>query len=537
MKIKAVVLITEISMKKGFISATILACISLGLTSCVFFFDNSDPGSNFSYNTPEYTSVYTSSNMNKDYLASTIGQIHLPSTGDSRILVIPVQFTDDEFTTYELETLNNSFFGSSEDTGWESVSSYYRKSSSDQLKIQGRVIDPVNVKMTSTEFELEAKKYTGTGNFTDTLLTDILKFLADSKSFDFSEFDSNNDQVIDSVWMVYSCSYDSNSDLYWAYTTWAVDTEPINGYYANPYSWASIEFLYEGNYHQGNTNLTDKGDAHTFIHETGHLLGLDDYYSYDNDNTTNFDTPVGGVDMMDFNIGDHCSFSKYLLGWVDPIVITKEYLEEKNNEIKLTSFNETNQFLLIPPYENGEIKYNDTVLDEYLLVEFYTPTGLNEHDSTFKYTNGLKSYTKPGVLVYHVNASVGRIYVRSFLGVVSWDGYVYDKLPPLSSLSSSEGYYYIFSNTRSYSYYQMDDSKSHFYRGRLLSLLSSHGRKIEGNKTGYANDVCLYESGDKFMLDGGVYEDFIFDDGTVPQFGFEVKSTSNDSCVLRFNSL
>lgn len=520
--------------RKAIISAIVLSFISLGLTSCVFFSDNSNPGRNFAYDTPQYSASYTSANMNKDYLASTIGQTYLPSTGDSRILVIPVQFSEDEFTEYELETLNNSFFGSSEQTGWESVSSFYEKSSFGKLQIQGQVISPISVNMSSSQFETQASNYDG--NYTDLLLAEIMSELALNDSIDFSDFDSNNDRVIDSVWMVYSCSYDSDSDIYWAYTTWSLNNTSINGYYVNPYSWASIDFLYEGNYHHGNKEVVDKGDAHTFIHETGHLLGLDDYYSYDNDNLINFDTPVGGVDMMDFNIGDHCSFSKYLLGWVDPIVITEQYLAENNYQIKLPSFTDTSQFLLIPAVENGEIKYNDTALDEYLLVEYYTPTGLNEHDSQVKYTNGLKSYTKPGILVYHVNASVGRIYV-SFAATVSWDGYVYDKLPPLNSLRSNEGYYYIFSNTRSYAYYQMDDSESYFYRGRLISLLSAHGRKVEGNKTGYASNVCLYENGDKFMLDGGVYEDFIFDDGSLPQFGFEVKSTSTDSCTLRFEAL
>ncbi len=56
------------------------------------------------------------------------------------------------------------------------------------------------------------------------------------------------------------------------------------------------------------------------IHETGHLLGLPDYYDYDASNGPK--GGVGGWDMMDSNWGDHNAFSKYLLGWIDPIVIS-----------------------------------------------------------------------------------------------------------------------------------------------------------------------------------------------------------------------
>ncbi|MFA6662467.1 MAG: hypothetical protein WCS56_05495, partial [Bacilli bacterium] len=58
-------------------------------------------------------------------------------------------------------------------------------------------------------------------------------------------------------------------------------------------------------------------DAHTFIHETGHLLGAEDYYNY-----RGTSQPLGGLDMMDYNIGDHNLWTKMEYGWVDPIVVT-----------------------------------------------------------------------------------------------------------------------------------------------------------------------------------------------------------------------
>ena len=54
------------------------------------------------------------------------------------------------------------------------------------------------------------------------------------------------------------------------------------------------------------------------IHETGHALGLPDYYDYDD--SVGPRGGVGGLDMMDANWGDHNSFSKFLLGWLTPQV-------------------------------------------------------------------------------------------------------------------------------------------------------------------------------------------------------------------------
>ena len=52
-----------------------------------------------------------------------------------------------------------------------------------------------------------------------------------------------------------------------------------------------------------------KADAHTVVHETGHALGLLDYYSTGYDGST----PAAGIDMMDHNVGDHNAYSKWTL--------------------------------------------------------------------------------------------------------------------------------------------------------------------------------------------------------------------------------
>lgn len=63
-------------------------------------------------------------------------------------------------------------------------------------------------------------------------------------------------------------------------------------------------------------------DSSTYIHETGHLLGLDDYYSY-NPNTIG---KVYGADMMDGNLGDHHLYQKFFWGGLSLILLQNQVI-------------------------------------------------------------------------------------------------------------------------------------------------------------------------------------------------------------------
>lgn len=77
--------------------------------------------------------------------------------------------------------------------------------------------------------------------------------------------------------------------------------------------------------------------------------------------------PAGALDMMDFNIGDHNGFSKMALGWVEPYVANTQF-----QSLVLPALSQSPKILILP-------KFNlTTMMDEYMLVEFYQPTGLNQ---------------------------------------------------------------------------------------------------------------------------------------------------------------
>ena len=135
--------------------------------------------------------------------------------------------------------------------------------------------------------------------------------------------------------MVYSAPYDGSgaSTVQWAFTFWDYEAATDASYSAPvgyAYSWASYEFLYEG---YGRSSV----DAHTFVHETGHLLGLNDYYD-----TSGSTSPTGYVDMMDANIIDHCAYTKFSLGWISPYVVTGE------GSITIGNLAEAGDAVLIP---------------------------------------------------------------------------------------------------------------------------------------------------------------------------------------------
>ena len=54
------------------------------------------------------------------------------------------------------------------------------------------------------------------------------------------------------------------------------------------------------------------------IHETGHALGLNDYYDYKDGGVKG---GVGSFAMMDANQGDHDPYSKAILGWTHSTVV------------------------------------------------------------------------------------------------------------------------------------------------------------------------------------------------------------------------
>ena len=463
-----------------------------------------------------------------DVMNNFQGTRKLPHENKSKILVVPVDFTDyraddklEGGAAGAREIIAKSFFGTSEDTGWESLKTYYEKTSYGALTFEGAVTDWYHAEYSTKEFS-QIKAY---GRFAEAfqptwkLLDEITEWCIDTLCMDLKEYDTDNDGYIDGIWMVYSCpqQYNGDSDNFWAYTfsnynnyidddgnfLGKPNTDPISFCYA----WASYNFLFEGGY--------DKPDLHTFIHETGHMLGLDDYYDYDGASGV-----AGGVDMMDYNIGDHNAFSKYLMNWTSPYVLdgTKDKVE-----IVLRPFESSGDFILL-----RDTTWNKSVFDEYILIEYYTPTGLNEIDVDGYGDFKNATYTNPGVKMWHVDSRYACQKTAMDGKTVVFQGYV-DKW------EDTDEYYYDYfvpaSNTGSRSIdVETLEGGSDF---RLISLIqadksNSFASENYGVKVG--KDSNLFHTGDTFTLQDYALcfekdpntNNAIFNDGTTLPYKVEI---------------
>lgn len=330
----------------------------------------------------------------------------MPSTGNVKILVFPVYFSDTSDpvpTNGDIDKINKAYFGSKSVTGWESLASYYEASSYNKLHISGTVTAAYKDSRTSTEFENDCKA-SDSYELID-LIDDILSYAKTSWGINTADYDSDSDGFIDVVELVYftgrPLATDGGSDLWWAFTSITDKEANLDAPTVSRYFWSSFSMIASGYY-------TPDIDTHTLAHETGHALGLSDYYSYETGDTAS--APAGGVDMMDFNMGDHNAYSKMVLGWASPLVIDGSL---DSFSMTLHSFADTGEFILLRDTKTDP--WNGMPYDEYLILQYYTPTNMNKQDSLgYKEWEGIAgwsgTYKTYGLQVFHVDS---RMYVIS----------------------------------------------------------------------------------------------------------------------------
>jgi hypothetical protein len=225
-------------------------------------------------------------------------------------------------------------------------------------------------------------------------------------------------------------------------------------------------------------------DAHVYIHEVGHLLGLLDYYSYDHGNGDW--GPTGALDMMDYNIGDHNGFSKMALGWIPPT-----YVQQPGTLVLPTIATSPSLLMLTKPNPT-------TMMDEYILIEFYQPIGLNLKDSQSSYAGRYpRMFSASGLKMYHLDARIAKQRLTN-QGVV-FEEYVKAIIP-----SSEFRYQLAHNNTMSRN---AVGTNPNF---KLIHLLEASGINTFKHQ-GFATNATLFQTGMSFNQDN---QPFYFNDGT-----------------------
>ncbi len=463
------------------------------------------------YETLTYYSSGTETTLDdfRDLYSSGYGYRNAPSEGNIYALVIPINFTDSDTSENEKQKIiiQNAFFGDSSKNIYESVAAYYDYSSYGQLKIDGFVTDFYTYPAASTALG------NGTSSVSKLVGGYALNWFYETyPDFDTSLFDQDGDGYIDCLYLVYNhekaSDSESSTSLWWAYTDhMSVRSEYNNtAPYGNSYVWISYDFLDGGN---------NYAETHTLIHETGHLYGLADYYNTSGGNYQ----PTGYSDMMDRNLGDHTGYSKMLLNWTTPYVVNDSCT------ITIEPFYSSGDLILIPTSKG----WNGTPYDEYLLLEFYVPEGLNKDDAGTKYYYTDKSgetgiftfFESMGLKVYHVDSRIG------YFDLTSTRQYIcdIDDEDALSKISEYQRYFINFINDNSIS-----DSKVSTDDVLYHLLQVDETNTFTDNIPAESKD--LWKTGDSFGID--TFTDFSFNNGASLEYTFTVDSMSKEGITITF---
>ena len=338
-----------------------------------------------------------------------------PSLGKANFLVIPVWFKDSntfinpDYKEKVREDINSTYFGTNEVTGWRSVKSYYEEESLNSLEINGKVTEWFEINKSYTDYAIDDASGAPKTSALVKQATDW--YFVNHSEDPTTNYDQDGDGYLDGVVLIYAApDYGTldrkNYDNLWAYCFWIQDyrVKSVTNPGVNVFFWASYDFMYGPNtvsartgkshYYAGDTSHASL-DAHTFIHETGHMFGLEDYYDY----SSNDYLPAGSFSMQDHNVGGHDPFSSFALGW------GKAYVPIETTDIDLKPFSTSGEMIILSPSWN---EYNSP-FDEYLILEYYTPQGLNEFDASYKYMDGAgKNYPfgsiENGIRLWHVDA-------------------------------------------------------------------------------------------------------------------------------------
>ena len=227
----------------------------------------------------------------------------MPTTGSAKILALRVAFPaegDEAAMGFaegdSLTALQGMIDGSAGTAPYENLNAYYLRSSYGALSFSGKAYDYT---------AQHARSYYT--NNVDALFTEAVTALAQN-GVDVASFDGNNDKKIDGVYLHFAGGTTGWGTTWWSNQRHAGNSACIEG---TDVSIDSEILLHEP--------ANDAQSTQTIIHETGHALGLPDYYPYSSGSSSGINTH----DMMFDNTGDQCAFSKWVLGWISNSDITR----------------------------------------------------------------------------------------------------------------------------------------------------------------------------------------------------------------------
>ncbi len=287
----------------------------------------------------------------------------MPTTGTVRILALLIAFSDYPGVTPAAEFESRLFGAGAGGPPFDSLRNFYLRSSYDQLAITGNVLGWYHAPYArSTISPTEAGR--------QNLIKEALNFY-EAQGHDFTQYDNDGDGAIDYFCVFWTGPPEDWADFWWGYyVQFGEPAYRLDGKRLINYSWQWELYGYP--------NGSFSPD--TIIHETGHALGVPDYYDYDDDVG-----PRGGVGRLDImdDQGDHNCFTKLMLDWVTPVVVASG-----SQTVTLRASGLYSDAVLFMPGAAGG------VFDEYFMVQNRNRVG----NDTGLFTGA------DGLIVWHIDA-------------------------------------------------------------------------------------------------------------------------------------
>ncbi|MCC7479553.1 M6 family metalloprotease domain-containing protein [bacterium] len=317
------------------------------------------------------------------------GAAAFPSLGIVKTFALLIDFEEYEHW-FPQEEFQENLFGltGTGASAYGSLRKYYNDASYDKLDIQGQAYGWHRASKPRSYYHPDDNNgYPTDGERRNEVVQEAI-LAADAAGEDFSQYDNDGDGYVDYFLVIWAGPNGAWATFWWGYFGVSLpDSFVVDGVRFNTYSWQWENYHYFGE----TPPEPEHWDPYVTIHETGHSLGLPDYYDYNGD--VGPDGGCGGMDMMDGNWGDHNSFSKYWLGWLYPTIAFSNLNDQQLRASSLYP----DAVLFMPGYDPV------APWQEYFMAQNRSRFGLDFN------------YPSDGLVLWHVDARINE-----------YGGFVYD---------------------------------------------------------------------------------------------------------------